>query len=137
MKVKSNSEIQEFLQPIAKEVGALFNREVKIPTPAKYDLLESPIVALSNTSNCPQFSLKLVKGVKVKPSPKWLSTYLLNHGIRSINNIVDISNYLMLLFGQPMHMYDADKLESLAFSVRNDINEIYRIMDIFVLWKKL
>ena len=114
---------------IAKEVGALFNREVKIPTPAKYDLLESPIVALSNTSNCLQFSLKLVKGVKVKPSPKWLSTYLLNHGIRSINNIVDIGNYIMLLTGQPIHMYDLDKLSSNEFVVRDDYEGSFVALD--------
>lgn len=114
---------------LAKEVGALFNREVNIPTPKEYPLLDSPIKVESLTANCPQFSLKLVKGVKVKPSPKWLSSYLLNHGIRSINNIVDIGNYIMLLTGQPIHMYDLDKLSSNEFIVRDDFEGAFVALD--------
>lgn len=107
---------------LAKELGALFNREVKIPTPTSYEEKKSPLTANSLIEECPQFSIKLVKNIKVKPSPKWLSECLRSEGIRSINNIVDIGNYVMLLTGQPLHMYDIDKLQTNDFIVRNDKN---------------
>ncbi len=59
-----------------------------------------------DTAYCSQFSLKEVKEIKVKESPKWMKEYLRAMGVRSINNIVDIGNYVMLLTGQPLHMYD-------------------------------
>lgn len=102
---------------LAKELGALFHRAVRIPEPVLYPEEESDLQISSLCEGCPQFSLKLVGGVKTAPSPKWLSGYLMAHGIRSINNIVDIGNYVMILTGQPIHMYDRDKLESRTFSV--------------------
>ncbi len=108
---------------IAKELGALFHREVKIPTPKKYDEFDSSLEASSETIDCPQFSIKEVLDVTTKESPKWLKSFLMAQGIRSINNIVDIGNYVMILTGQPLHMYDKDKLESNKFVVKNTINE--------------
>lgn len=107
---------------LAKELGALFNREVTLPVPATYDEKKSPLTANSLIEECPQFSIKLIKNIKVKPSPKWLADCLRSEGIRSINNIVDIGNYVMLLTGQPLHMYDIDKLQTNDFIVRSDKN---------------
>ena len=59
--------------------------------------------------------------LKLGPSPKWLVNSLVALGQRSINNIVDIGNYVMLLTGQPLHMYDLDKLKSRDFTVRDDL----------------
>lgn len=102
---------------LAKELGALFHRAVHIPEPNRYAERDSDLRISSLSDRCPQFSLKLIEGVKTAPSPKWLSGYLMAHGIRSINNIVDIGNYIMILTGQPIHMYDRDKLVSCDFSV--------------------
>ena len=106
---------------LAKELGALFNREVNIPTYNFDNELSSPLKVSSLTNKCKQFSLKLIEGIKVKPSPKWLSSYLMSNGIRSINNIVDIGNYIMILTGQPIHMYDMDKLSSKEFIVKDNL----------------
>lgn len=108
---------------IAKELGALFHREVNIPEPKKYDEFDSSLKVDSETVDCPQFSIKEVLDVTTKESPKWLKSFLMAQGIRSINNIVDIGNYVMILTGQPLHMYDKDKLESNKFVVKNNVEQ--------------
>lgn len=105
---------------LAKEIGALFNRKVNIPSASLPKLLPNYIKVNSETEDCPQFSIKVVNKVKVKESPSWLKNYLRSQGIRSINNIVDIGNYVMILTGQPLHMYDLDKLSSNEFVVKNN-----------------
>jgi phenylalanyl-tRNA synthetase beta chain len=105
---------------LAKEVAALFGRKLNIPEVKKYDEKPSEVSVASLTEDCPQFSLKVVKDVVTKESPKWLKSFLMSLGIRSINNIVDIGNYVMVLTGQPLHMYDLDKVASKSFVVKND-----------------
>ena len=105
---------------LAKELSALFDRKLNIPEPKKFSEVPSLITCSSATEDCPQFSIKVVKGVVTKESPLWLKNFLMAQGIRSINNIVDIGNYVMILTGQPIHMYDLDKLESNNFVVKND-----------------
>ncbi len=105
---------------LAKEVAALFGRKLNIPEVKKYDEKPSEVSVASLTEDCPQFSLKVVKDVVTKESPKWLKSFLMSQGIRSINNIVDIGNYVMVLTGQPLHMYDLDKVASKSFVVKND-----------------
>ena len=95
---------------VAREVGAIFNRKVNIPTVAVKEDFTTDLRVGSETSRCTQFSGREIKGIKIKPSPKFMVDALRSMGIRSINNIVDIGNYVMLLTGQPLHMYDADKL---------------------------
>lgn len=114
---------------LAKELGALFDRKVNIPTFAFDNEKESNIKVSSLSEGCKQFSIKLVEGIKVKDSPKWLKSVLISSGIRSINNIVDIGNYIMILTGQPIHMYDMDKLECNEFIVRDDVNEEFIALD--------
>lgn len=106
---------------LARELGAIFDRKVEIPT---YEVRVSRVAKAkveSKTDKCPQFAIKEMYGIKVGPSPKWLQEALIALGQRPINNIVDIGNYVMLLTGQPLHMYDIDKLSSLNFNVRNDV----------------
>ena len=105
---------------LAKELSALFDRKLNIPEPKKFSEVPSLITCSSATEDCPQFSIKVVKDVVTKESPLWLKNFLMAQGIRSINNIVDIGNYVMILTGQPIHMYDLDKLESNNFVVKND-----------------
>ncbi|MFA5793339.1 MAG: phenylalanine--tRNA ligase subunit beta [Candidatus Gracilibacteria bacterium] len=74
---------------------------------------------LSNPTDCPTYQGRRISGVKVGPSPEWLVTFLEKHGIKSINNIVDISNYVMIETGHPIHIYDAEKVEGGIVSLRN------------------
>lgn len=104
-----------------KEVAAILNR--KVIKEYKCDLQrsgESKYKAGSATPLCDYFSMTTVEGVVVKPSPKWMQNILTAHGIKCINNIVDIGNYVTLMTAQPLHMYDADKLESNQFVVKSD-----------------
>ncbi len=111
------------LYNVAREIGALFNRKVKIPEEKEQGTYKDEIVVSSETKNCEQISIKVVKGVKIKESPKWLKDVLQSEGIRSIDNIVDIGNYVMLLTGQPIHMYDLDKLTKRELIVKDNFDE--------------
>lgn len=114
---------------LAKELGALFDRKITIPEICLNNEIDSPLSVSSLTDKCSQISMKLVEGIKVKPSPKWLSTFLMNSGIRSINNIVDIGNFVMILTGQPIHMYDMDKLSSKEFIVKDNMESKFVALD--------
>ena len=114
---------------IAKECGALFHKEAKIPEPKKHSLAKTDFKVGSSTKDCPQFAVRIVKNVKIGPSPKWLQQRLLAEGIRSINNVVDIGNYVMLLTGEPLNMYDLDKLPEPALIVRDDLEGEWMAMD--------
>ena len=70
-----------------------------------------------------------MKGVKTKESPKWMQNALLASGIKPINNIVDISNFVMVETGQPIHMYDYDKLAKKAFVIKTGFNQKAVLLD--------
>ena len=115
---------------VSREIGALFNRKVNIleaNDDSTYEEKEFKVDSL--TPNCQEFSVKIVKGIEVKDSPAWLKNCLRSEGIRTINNIVDLGNYIMLLTGQPIHMYDYDKLVKKELIVRSDINEKFIALD--------
>ncbi len=96
---------------LAREIAALTKSTLRTGPPgATAPAAKQPHVALSNPETCPFFSARRIENVKVGPSPNWLRMKLETAGIRSINNIVDISNFVMLEFGQPTHAFDADKL---------------------------
>ena len=90
---------------MAKEVGAILHREVKWPDyEGKADVgTPTSFKVASRTEKCPAFTGKVVNHVKVGPSPKWMVNYLHAAGMNSINNVVDISNFVMLETGQPLH----------------------------------
>ena len=115
---------------VSREIGALFNRKVNIleaNDDSTYEEKEFKVDSL--TPNCKEFSVKIVKGIEVKDSPAWLKNCLRSEGIRTINNIVDLGNYIMLLTGQPIHMYDYDKLVKKELIVRSDINDKFIALD--------
>ncbi len=115
---------------VAREVGALFNRKVTITeVEDESSYTEKEFVSNSLTENCKEFGIKIVKGVKIAESPVWLKQILRSEGIRSINNIVDLSNYIMILTGQPIHIYDFDKLPKSELVVRDDIECDYEALD--------
>ena len=120
LKVLANRPDLLGLYNVAREVGAIFDRKVNIPSFSYKADFNTDLVVDSKTDLCKQFSGCEIKGIKIKPSPKWMSDFLMSEGVRSINNIVDIGNYVMLLTGQPLHMYDADKLDKNSLIVKSD-----------------
>jgi len=100
---------------MAYEIGAIYDKEIK-EIDLSYNEIDETIkdnFTLSiETENCPLFLVKKVKNVTIKESPTLIKNRLIASGIRPINNVVDISNYVMLETGQPLHFYDADKLNN-------------------------
>ena len=110
LKVLANRPDLLSIYNVAREVGAIFARPVKIPETNLKEDFKTELKVGSDTDKCSQFSGCEIRGIVTKPSPKYVQQFLMAEGVRSINNIVDIGNYVMLLTGQPLHMYDADKL---------------------------
>lgn len=108
---------------VAYEVGAILGKDVKYPesTYATGNEKASDYIAVeveANEAN-PLYTAKVIKDVKVGPSPLWMQTTLMAAGIRPHNNVVDITNYVLLEYGQPLHAFDYDKLGSKKIVVRN------------------
>ncbi len=114
---------------LAYEVAAVLKRQVKLPEVKKHIELKSDIKVNVETDLCSFFGAKLVKNVITKESPEWLRNHLLASGIKPINNIVDISNYVMLETGQPIHMYDYDKLKEKSFVIKTGFNTKETLLD--------
>ena len=99
---------------IAKEAAATFGKEFKAPVITKTgnseDINDYLKVTVENTDLCKRYCARMVKNIHLAPSPKWLQHRLAASGIRPINNIVDITNYIMEEYGQPMHAFDYDLL---------------------------
>jgi phenylalanyl-tRNA synthetase beta chain len=96
---------------IAREIAAVTGNELKIPTIQFLNTESEPIGGLVSVKNdepelCPRYTARIVRKVKVGPSPDWLRSILEKVGLRSINNVVDITNYVMLESGQPLHAFD-------------------------------
>ena len=109
------------MEGAAYELGAIVDQKPKIENPVLKEDGEDWTNELEVTVDkklAPKFYLRKVTGVKIGPSPMWMQRRLWNAGIRPINNVVDVTNYVMLLTGQPMHAYDARSFESGKLEVR-------------------
>src|SRR5436190_10046940 len=95
---------------LAREISALVGQPLRLPPAGEAPALQQSGVKIYATRECPFFSLRKIDNVKMGPSPQWLRAKIESVGVRSINNIVDISNFVMLELGQPTHAFDADKL---------------------------
>ncbi|WP_026100936.1 phenylalanine--tRNA ligase subunit beta [Synechococcus sp. PCC 7336] len=99
---------------IAREVAALTRNPVRLPTSAPPKPARSPSIqlAVADSHHCPAYSASLIRGVAIGPSPEWLARKIEAGGQRSINNVVDITNYVLLEWGQPLHAFDWDRLQA-------------------------
>ncbi|WP_341278816.1 phenylalanine--tRNA ligase subunit beta [Paenibacillus sp. FSL H8-0537] len=106
----------------AYEIGALTGREVRIPEPViahASERTDSHVqVTISAPEQCFHYSARYIKGVKIGESPLWLQNRLIAAGIRPINNVVDVTNFVLLEYGQPLHAFDADQVKSGRIDVR-------------------
>ncbi len=107
---------------LARETAVTFDRPFAVKEPEVKgcggDIREYVNINVLDTDICKRYTAKVVKNVKIGPSPKWMVDRLKGCGIRSINNIVDITNYVLLEYGQPMHAFDLNFLEGSAINVR-------------------
>ncbi len=112
---------------IAREVGAVLNKKVKEPDltfVADENLSTKNTIKVTNTASdlCPRYMAHLVKDIKIGESPLWLKRRLFSAGLRSISNIVDITNFVLLEIGQPMHAFDLSDLNGAEINVRRAID---------------
>lgn len=107
---------------VAREVAALYNLPMRAPRPPVSEpggrTREETSVTLEDANLCPRYAARLIYGVKVGPSPDWMQARLEAAGMRPINNIVDVTNYVMLELGQPLHAFDFDTLAGRRIVVR-------------------
>jgi len=131
---------------IAREIAALTGGQICFPkveqasslfiNPAQKDKLEAcpTIEALTSIQVdapdlCPRYVARVIRGVKIAPSPDWLKTKLERVGLRPINNVVDVTNFVMLEIGQPLHAFDYNLLEGHGIVVRRAANEKMTLID--------
>ncbi len=111
---------------IAREMAAIYNAKLKpyekaVPLAKEKDIptTKSPLaITIVDKEICPRFTSCIIKNIKVKESPEWLKQDLIKVGVRPVNNIVDITNHIMLGLGQPMHAYDRKMVETDTLEVR-------------------
>ena len=119
---------------VARELGAFTKKTIaKTPISLKQsanDVKESLSLEVKNTRKCSQYYARLIKGVRIGNSPEWLRNRLEASGIRSINNVVDVTNYILLDLGHPLHAFDYQKIDGKIISVRSaENNEKIQTLD--------
>ncbi|MDO5026994.1 MAG: phenylalanine--tRNA ligase subunit beta [Tissierellia bacterium] len=107
---------------MAREVAAAFDKKIVLPDQKltqEEGQIEDYFKGLEvQTKNVGRFNLRVIKDVVIKESPQWIKNYLIKAGMRPINNIVDLTNFIMLEYGQPLHAYDLDRIEGKSLLVR-------------------
>ncbi|MBQ8193012.1 MAG: phenylalanine--tRNA ligase subunit beta [Bacilli bacterium] len=115
----------------AYEIACILNKKVNLPSVSHNEIEENindNIKIKIDTDKCPYYTARMVRNVKIGESPEFIKKRLISAGMRPINNVVDISNYVMLEFGQPLHFFDKDKLgNNILVRNANDGEEIVTI----------
>ena len=110
------------MRGVAYEVGAIYRQTPDFPMVELQEVETTAAskinVAVADQSDAPAYQIRIIEDVTIAPSPQWLQNRLMNEGIRPINNVVDVTNYILLLFGQPLHAFDYQKLNSQEILVR-------------------
>ena len=109
-------------QGLAREIGAILGRKAKELDYGGKRRGKKPgenwEIEVKSKGDCPRYSLRFIEGIKIQPSLPWIKKRLENSGLRPINNVVDLANYVMLETGQPLHVFDPDKLEGKKIIIR-------------------
>ena len=104
------------VEGLAREVGAMYRTDVRYPsmdlTEGEEATEDAVDVTVAEEGRCPRYTARVIRGVKVGPSPDWLVERIVASGARSVNNVVDVTNYILFLLGQPLHAFDFDKVKS-------------------------
>jgi len=107
---------------VAREVSVVTGAALKVPQPKPVEsgapASEKVKVRVENPERCPRYSARVVENITIKPSPQWMQDRLKACGVRAINNVVDVTNYVILEYGQPLHAFDLDKLAGQELVVR-------------------
>lgn len=109
------------MRGVAHEVAAIYDKSVNFKefTLTETDQVAADALSVSiDTDKAPYYAARILDNVTIAPSPQWLQNLLMNEGIRPINNVVDVTNYILLYFGQPMHAFDLDTFEGNDIRVR-------------------
>ena len=109
------------MRGVAHEVAAIYDKAVNFKdfTLTETDQAAADALSVSiDTDKAPYYAARILDNVTIAPSPQWLQNLLMNEGIRPINNVVDVTNYILLYFGQPMHAFDLDTFEGNDIRVR-------------------
>lgn len=119
---------------LARETAVSFNKSFTIPeikfTENGEDVNDYVKVAIEDKDKCKRYCARVVKNVKIEPSPKWMRERLEACGVRAINNIVDITNYVLLEYGQPMHAFDIRDIAGQSITVRRAVDgEVIKTLD--------
>ena len=119
---------------LARDISGFFSSRITYPTVRIMETMERIDnylrVTVVNKEGCPRYGARYIRGVRVGPSPAWLVYRLASAGIRSLNNVVDATNYVMLEYGQPIHAFDMDRVANRHIIVRNAKDgEILEMLD--------
>ena len=108
---------------VARDLAALYSKEVKMPAyklaeDASKKTCDAVKIEITDNKLCPRYMARVIDGVKIAPSPAWLSKIIENIGMRPVNNVVDVTNYVSYMYGHPSHAFDMAKLASPEIIVR-------------------
>ena len=120
LEVRQNRSDGLSLIGVAREVAAVLNTDLKLPSTATIvaNIPSQQKITIADDTLCYRFQAIVLNDIQVQASPSWLQQCLVAYGIQPINNVVDITNYVMVEFGQPLHAFDADLLPSLDLTIR-------------------
>ncbi|MEE9225728.1 MAG: phenylalanine--tRNA ligase subunit beta [Bacteroidota bacterium] len=111
---------------VAREVAAALGKKLRKPSTSVRESKEKTSryvsVAIRDTPGCLRYSARLVRNVRIRPSPKWMQDALTAVGLRPVNNVVDVTNYVLMEFGHPVHAFDCDKIAGHAIIVKRAAN---------------